>query len=227
MRRRTADGSVTAAPAGSSRRPTCRGRAWRRSPARCRPRREVAARRAGAGRPGSGDRCRVGFARVGRAERGGWRSCRRVGAVGLWAGGVGSSGAEPGRAAAGCGRGCLFLGSFWTAALYLHRGPLVHALLVFPGARLRRPLGRLVVAAAYLDGAIEPLGASPIVTLGLCAAIAIAAIDGYLREIGPRRRARLVATAGAAALALALGFSAVGRLADWDIEAGTLWTFEA
>jgi signal transduction histidine kinase len=119
-----------------------------------------------------------------------------------------------------------FLGSFGTAALYLHRGPLVHALMVYPGARPRRPLGRLVVVAAYLDAAIEPLGASPIMTLVLCAAMAVAAIDGYVSEVGPRRRARLVATAGAAALVLVLGFGAVGRLAGWDIEAGTLWAFE-
>jgi signal transduction histidine kinase len=119
-----------------------------------------------------------------------------------------------------------FLGTFWTASLYLYRGPLVHALLVFPGARLRRPLGRLVVVAAYLGGVIEPLGASPMVTLVLCAAIAGAAIDGYLHEVGPRRRARLVATAGAAGLALVLGFGAVGRLVGRDVEAGTLWAFE-
>src|SRR4051794_36342242 len=119
-----------------------------------------------------------------------------------------------------------FLGSFWTAALYLYRGPLVHALLVYPGGRLQRPLGRLVVLVAYLDGAIEPLGASPTVTLILCAAIAIAAIDGYLHEVGPRRRARLVATVGTAGVALVLGFGAVGRLVGWDIEAGTLWAFE-
>ena len=35
-----------------------------------------------------------------------------------------------------------FLGSYWTAALYLYRGPLVHALMVYPGRRLRRPLAR-------------------------------------------------------------------------------------
>ena len=38
--------------------------------------------------------------------------------------------------------------------------------------------------------------------------------------------ARLVATAGAAALALVLAFGAAGRLAGWGIEAGTLWAFE-
>ena len=118
-----------------------------------------------------------------------------------------------------------FLGGFAMAALYLHRGPLVHALLSYPSGRLPRRLGRLVVTAAYVDGAIQPLGASPVVTLVLCAAIVVAAIDGYVAEVGPRRRARLVATAGAGALALALGFGAVGRLAGWDADAG-LWMYE-
>jgi hypothetical protein len=46
-----------------------------------------------------------------------------------------------------------FLGTFATAALYLHRGPLVHALLSYPTGRLSRPLARAVVVAAYVDGA--------------------------------------------------------------------------
>ena len=119
-----------------------------------------------------------------------------------------------------------FLGSFWTEALYLHRGPLVHALLVYPSSRVTRPLGRAVVAAAYLDGALEPLGRSAVVTVVLCVAIVIAAIDGYLGELGPRRRARVVSTAGAAAVALVLTFGAVGQLAGWDVEAQTLWLYE-
>ena len=86
---------------------------------------------------------------------------------------------------------------------------------------------RVVVVAAYIDGAIEPLGASPAVTLLLGAAIGVAAIDGYLAEVGPRRRARLVPTAGAAHLALVLGFGALGRLAGWGAEAATLWVYEA
>ena len=100
-RRHTAAGSVRAARAGSSRRPSCQGSGWRRSPARCRAHSEVAARRACAGRAGPGDRCRMGFVRGGRARHGDWRSCRRLDAIGLWAGGVGSSRAEPGRAALG------------------------------------------------------------------------------------------------------------------------------
>jgi Bacterial regulatory proteins, luxR family len=62
-----------------------------------------------------------------------------------------------------------FLGGFAAAAVYLHRGPLVHLLLSYPAGRLTRRLDRAVVAAAYLDGAIEPLASSPIATLGLFA----------------------------------------------------------
>ena len=36
--------------------------------------------------------------------------------------------------------GAWFLGTYATAALYLHRGPLVHALLSYPTGRLSRPL---------------------------------------------------------------------------------------
>ena len=119
-----------------------------------------------------------------------------------------------------------FLGSLWPELVYLHRGPLVHALLSYPSGRLPRRLGRVVVTAAYLDGAIEPLGASPFVTLVLCAAIAVAAVDGYLVEVGPRRRARLVATAGASAVALVVGAGATARLMGWNIDVATLWTYE-
>ena len=77
-----------------------------------------------------------------------------------------------------------FLGGFGTAALYLHRGPLVHALLSFPSGRLSGRVARAVVALAYLDGAIEPLGQSPTATLVLCALVAAAAIQGYLRDRG-------------------------------------------
>jgi signal transduction histidine kinase len=119
-----------------------------------------------------------------------------------------------------------FLGSLVPAALYLHRGPLVHLLLAYPSGRLSRRRDRVVVAAAYVDGAIEPLADSPVVTLALCAAIAVAALDGYLREAGPRRRMRAVPAAGATAIALVLGLGAVARLAGWDAQPATLLMYE-
>jgi signal transduction histidine kinase len=119
-----------------------------------------------------------------------------------------------------------FLGTFATAALYLHRGPLVHALLSYPSGRLSRPLARVVVVAAYVDGAVEPLGGSSIATLVLCPALVAAAVDGWRAAVGPNRRARVGASAGAVAIALVLGVGAAGRLAGWEIGAATLWAYE-
>ena len=120
-----------------------------------------------------------------------------------------------------------FLGGFLPAALYLHRGPLVHLLLSYPSGRLRRRTDRLVVAAAYVDGAIEPLARSPVATLVLCAAIMFATCDSYLRATGPRRRARVVPSVGAAGVVLVLGFGAVARLAGLDAAEPTLLAYEA
>jgi signal transduction histidine kinase len=119
-----------------------------------------------------------------------------------------------------------FLGTLATAALYLHRGPLVHALLSYPSGRLSRPLSRGAVAAAYVDGAIEPLGRSSAATLVLCAAVAVAAIDGWWAEVGPKRRARAGAAAGALAIAVVLALGAVGRVAGWDADSAMLWAYE-
>ena len=44
----------------------------------------------------------------------------------------------------------------------------------------------------------------------------IATVDSYLRAAGPRRRARVVASVGAAGVVLVLGFGAVARLAGLD-----------
>jgi signal transduction histidine kinase len=107
-----------------------------------------------------------------------------------------------------------FAGSFTSAALYLHRGPLVHLLLAYPGGRPAHRAAQALVAAAYVDGAVEPLGASDALTLVLCAATATVAIAEYLRASGPRRRARAVPTAGALAVALVLALTAVAKRSE-------------
>jgi signal transduction histidine kinase len=120
-----------------------------------------------------------------------------------------------------------FLGSLDTALLYLHRGPLVHALLTYPSGRLSGPSKRGVVAAAYADAMIEPLGHSAAATLALSALVAAAAVHGYLAEVGPRRRALAGGTASAVALGLVLGLGALGRLSGENVDAATLWAYEA
>jgi signal transduction histidine kinase len=119
-----------------------------------------------------------------------------------------------------------FVGSVAPAALFLHRGPLVHLLMSYPSGRVRRRLDRVVVVAAYVDGAIAPLARSPVVTIALAASLAGAAIAGYLSEVGPRRRARALPAAAAIAVALVLGFGALQRLAGRDTAMATLLVYE-
>jgi signal transduction histidine kinase len=118
-----------------------------------------------------------------------------------------------------------FLASFAPAA-DVHRGLLVHLLLAYPSGRLARRRDQVLVAAAYVASAIEPLARSAPLTLALCAAVAIVALSGYAGETGPRRRMRAVPTAGAIAVALVLGFGAVARLAGWDAATATLLVYE-
>lgn len=60
-----------------------------------------------------------------------------------------------------------FAGSLADAALFLHRGPLVHLLVGYPRGRLRSRLEQLVVAAAYVDGAVYPLARQDLATIAL------------------------------------------------------------
>jgi hypothetical protein len=77
-----------------------------------------------------------------------------------------------------------FAGSFVGAALFLHRGPLVHLLVGYPRGRLRSRLERAVVVAAYVDGAIYPLARQDVATVVLAVAVLATALIGWRRAGG-------------------------------------------
>jgi signal transduction histidine kinase len=118
-----------------------------------------------------------------------------------------------------------FAANWWPAALYLHRGPLIHALLGFPSGRVSGR-SRIAVAAAYLDGSIYALGRAPAATLALCVLVAAAALDGWRAESGRSRRARSGATAAALTLCVVLAVESIGRLAGWSADRVLLHTYE-
>ena len=120
-----------------------------------------------------------------------------------------------------------FAGSFAGAALFLHRGPLVHLLVGYPRGRLRSRLERAVVAAAYLDGAIDPLARQDAATIVLAVAVLATALIGWRRAGGAERRARAAALAAASAVAAVLGMGAVGRVAELGADAAWLWAYQA
>ena len=120
-----------------------------------------------------------------------------------------------------------FAGSFADAALFLHRGPLVHLLVGYPRGRLRSRLEQVVVAAAYVDAAVYPLARQDTVTIALALSVVTTALVGYLRAGGADRRARAAALVAASAVALVLGLGAIGRGADIGAAAAWLWAYQA
>jgi signal transduction histidine kinase len=120
-----------------------------------------------------------------------------------------------------------FAGDLAPAALFLHRGPFVHALLSYPAGRLWGRFAAAAVVVAYIDGAVEPVGHDDWATLGLCALVAGAAVHGWLAQRGPLRRARAVPAAGAVAVAMALGLGSAARLAGADVDTAALWAYDA
>jgi signal transduction histidine kinase len=121
--------------------------------------------------------------------------------------------------------GTWFLGTAFEAALFLHRGPLVHLHLSYPTGRVRTRLAQVVVAAAYVDAAFEPLARSDVLTLGLSGAVAVTAVQVFAGSTGPARKAGGPALAAALAFAGVLALGAVGRMAGWN-DATILWVYD-
>jgi signal transduction histidine kinase len=120
-----------------------------------------------------------------------------------------------------------FAGSLAGAASFLHRGPLVHLLAGYPRGRLRSRLEQVVVAAAYVDGAVYSIARQDAVTIALSVAVLLTVLVGYLRSGAAERRARGAALAATAASALCLGLGAIGRITDVGAAAAWLWAYQA
>ena len=69
-----------------------------------------------------------------------------------------------------------FVGTYSTDLLYLYRGPLVHLLIAYPGARPRSRIDGMAVAAGYVAALATPIWRSDVATLVL--AIALVALVG-------------------------------------------------
>ncbi len=106
-----------------------------------------------------------------------------------------------------------FLGNFSAELLYLHRGPLVHLILAYPGLRPRSRLDLVAVAAGYIAALMEPVMQSEAGTIVFALALVTVAARGYVVATGSARRSRLIALQAAAALGAVLAGGAAARLA--------------
>src|SRR5215211_5451673 len=97
----------------------------------------------------------------------------------------------------------------------LHRGPLVHALLVGRDGRLGSRLAIAATVAAYVSGAVPELAVEDGATLCVAALVAIAAAG---LPSGPAR-------AAAFGLAGALALSAIASLSEAGLGAAATWAY--
>jgi signal transduction histidine kinase len=93
--------------------------------------------------------------------------------------------------------------------LYWHRGPLVHLLLAYPGARPRGRLAAAAIAVGYLAAVVPTLWRDPTLAVLLSAGLVVVATHEARAAPLRERPARRTALAGAALLAAAVVAAAV------------------
>jgi signal transduction histidine kinase len=121
------------------------------------------------------------------------------------------------------------LATVGAGAVILHRGPLIHAIVGYPGGRISGGYARAVAACGYVYALIPAIssssGAATVVIAGL---VVTATARGRQRSAGPERQARM--SAGVAAMAFALVLVANGflraREANPDQQRAGLWVYE-
>ncbi len=102
----------------------------------------------------------------------------------------------------------------WLAGGVLHRGPLTQLLLTAPSGRIDDRRIRLVIAFAYADCLIETFVPLEALTLVWCLLLGSAGLARVWRSSGMVRRGRMVASAGAVAIASVVAVDRVAALLD-------------
>jgi signal transduction histidine kinase len=112
------------------------------------------------------------------------------------------------------GLGPAFLGRAASAALFLHRGPLLHVVLAYPSGRTSSRLAQSAVVAGYAAAIVYPVWQNDLAVIALAALLFAVTLYQYVRSAGPYRRAGRVALSAAAALSFLLAGEAIVRLAS-------------
>jgi len=115
------------------------------------------------------------------------------------------------------------------ALLFVHRGPLCHAIIGYPTGRPSSRMSLIAVVGCYVYAAVVPLARSNVVTIGVGVLVLAVTVWGYTRAVGPDRRARVTAIAAAAVLAIPLAGGSLARLMGTGPagDRAVLWGYEA
>jgi signal transduction histidine kinase len=113
-------------------------------------------------------------------------------------------------------------GAAWLAGsavdelVFLYRGPLFHLLSSYARIRVDGRVRTAIVGAGYVVATVEPLGASDVATVCMCALVAGAAGERWLHAGGVERRAAGAAAAAAALVCGVLAWGVVARASGVD-----------
>jgi signal transduction histidine kinase len=105
-----------------------------------------------------------------------------------------------------------FLGNLAPPLLYLHRGPLVHVLITYPGWKPRSHLELAAIAAGYGAAVLDPVWRSDGTAIALAGCLVVFTSWQLVSATGRARRDRLVALQGAVALGIAVAGGAIVRI---------------
>ena len=105
-----------------------------------------------------------------------------------------------------------FAGNFDSELQYLHRGPLVHAIVAYVGWRARSRLELLTIAIGYISALVAPVWDSDAVAITLVAGLVAVATHSMRTATGRDRTERRTAFEASALFAVAVtGFVVVTR----------------
>ncbi|HEU4354906.1 MAG TPA: ATP-binding protein [Actinomycetota bacterium] len=125
-----------------------------------------------------------------------------------------------------------FLGNFaavgglvgWVGrqGVFLHRGPLFHAVIAYPTGRPSSPVSRGAVVLFYAVSVVPAVWSNGTSTIVLAVLFLAVTAFGYARSVGPDRRARLVSLEACAGLSAVIVASAIARLMVPTPDVGTV-----
>jgi signal transduction histidine kinase len=104
-----------------------------------------------------------------------------------------------------------FLGTVSSAAVYLHRGPLVQLVVAYPTGRLRGRLARVFVVGVYVAALVQPYTGGNLLTLAVAAGLVVFACSALVVRHAAVPATAALALAGAFALAAANRLESLNR----------------
>jgi signal transduction histidine kinase len=119
----------------------------------------------------------------------------------------------------------------WLAGqwIYLHRAPLIHAMLAYPTGRATSRLARGAIVVGYASSIAPAIWGDEVATIVLAALLVAVSAATYVGSVGSIRRVRLIALRAAATFGFVVAASAAARLTEdrASVDTVVLYVYEA